>query len=290
MSSRANRSVRSTRGALFAAVALIVVSTGGPQAQTGGVDVRQNNPTPVEQSAPVTPQRFDGDVRDLPKPASWRHGDPIKEIPRRYYPKPGMVEQRDPETSDRLVPQQLQQAGQDQGQDQTQGTGTFSTPSRSFNGIGFSGVNPPDPTGAIGPNHYIQSINGGGGALVRIFDKAESTPNIVADFAMDSLGSGSCGSGYGDPIVLYDRAADRFMPGRVLRRGQQQLRGGERGQAAGARRGRLRLTPTAIRNLRGTVRPFPKRRWAWLEQSRSRTSASRIPNHRWPTAPSSSTG
>lgn len=191
---------------MLGAVALTLVTAGGTQSRADDVDVQQTVPTQVEQSAPVTPQRVDGDVRDLPKPPAWQPGDPVREIPRRYYPKPGMHAARDPEGSDRLVPMQQQE-----GQDQVQGTGTFSTPSRTFSGIGFSGVNPPDPTGAVGPNHYIQSINGGGGALVRIFDKAEPTPNILADFTLDSLGSGQCGSGFGDPIVLYDRQADRFL-------------------------------------------------------------------------------
>jgi hypothetical protein len=191
---------------MFFAVALTIAATGGPLAQADGADVQQNTPIEIEESAPVTPQRFDGDVRDLPQPQAWKPGDSIKEVPRRYYPKPGMVEQRDPETSDSLVPKQQQAS-----QDQEQGTGTFTTPSRSFNGIGFTGVNPPDPTGAVGPNHYIQSINGGSGARVRIFDKAEPTPNQLADFAMESLGSGGCASGLGDPVVIYDRAADRFV-------------------------------------------------------------------------------
>ena len=43
----------------------------------------------TEISAPVTPFVFDGDLRDLPRPEQWKPGDPVKEIPRRIYPKPG---------------------------------------------------------------------------------------------------------------------------------------------------------------------------------------------------------
>ena len=36
----------------------------------------------IVASEPVTPQTFDGDVRDLPKAKPWKPGDPIVEVPR----------------------------------------------------------------------------------------------------------------------------------------------------------------------------------------------------------------
>ena len=68
----------------------------------------------------------------------------------------------------------------------------FTTPSRNFPGQGYTGVNPPDTVGDVGPNHYIQSINSGGGSVVRIYDKAEPVPNTLATFNMDSMGSSNC--------------------------------------------------------------------------------------------------
>ncbi|QNJ98493.1 GEVED domain-containing protein [Constantimarinum furrinae] len=66
-----------------------------------------------------------------------------------------------------------------------------------------SGAFPPDPTGAVGPNHYVHSVN----SLVKIFDK---TGNLLVGPV--SLGSflGFGGNG-GDPIVLYDQLADRWV-------------------------------------------------------------------------------
>ena len=66
-----------------------------------------------------------------------------------------------------------------------------------------SGFLPPDPTGAVGPNHYVHSVN----SLVKIFDK---TGNLLA--GPTSLGAflGFGGNG-GDPIVLYDQLADRWV-------------------------------------------------------------------------------
>ncbi|HAT65085.1 MAG TPA: hypothetical protein DCS66_10855, partial [Flavobacteriaceae bacterium] len=62
---------------------------------------------------------------------------------------------------------------------------------------------PPDPTGAAGPNHYVHSVN----SLVKIFDKSGNLqvgPVNLSTF----LG---IGSNNGDPIVLYDQLADRWV-------------------------------------------------------------------------------
>lgn len=66
-----------------------------------------------------------------------------------------------------------------------------------------SGFLPPDPTGAVGPDHYVHSVN----SLVKIFDKTGNLllgPVSLASF----LGNGS---NNGDPIVMYDQLADRWI-------------------------------------------------------------------------------
>ncbi|MFT5824472.1 MAG: hypothetical protein ACI8ZM_005740 [Crocinitomix sp.] len=66
-----------------------------------------------------------------------------------------------------------------------------------------SGFFPPDPTGAVGPNHYVHSVN----SLVKIFDKAGAL--LVGPVALGTfLG---IPSNNGDPIVLYDQLADRWV-------------------------------------------------------------------------------
>ena len=87
----------------------------------------------------------------------------------------------------------------------------FGTPLLNFNGQGYTGVNPPDTVGDVGPGQYIQMINGGGGALVQIYNKATGAP-IGSQFALNDLATGGpCQSGLGDPIVLYDKLADRWL-------------------------------------------------------------------------------
>ncbi len=66
-----------------------------------------------------------------------------------------------------------------------------------------SGFLPPDPTGAVGPNHYLHSVN----SLVKIFDKTGTL--LLGPVSLSSfLGNGS---NNGDPIVLYDQLADRWI-------------------------------------------------------------------------------
>jgi hypothetical protein len=165
----------------------------------------KSNVVTAEVSAPVTPYVFDGDVRDLPPPAAWKPGDPVVEVPKRLYPKPGFVMPEYETGIDPLL--ELQQSFQVQ-----RDARVFTAPNRNFAGQGFTGVNPPDTVGDVGPSHYVQIVNSGGGAVVRIWDKAEPTPNVLATFSMDSLSTGGvCTGGFGDGIVLHDQFADRWV-------------------------------------------------------------------------------
>ena len=76
----------------------------------------------------------------------------------------------------------------------------------NFNGIAYTNVTPADPSIAAGPNHIIQMVNGASGALFSIYNK--SGVQLVAPTYLDNItGKG----GLGDPIVLYDQLANRFV-------------------------------------------------------------------------------
>jgi len=79
-----------------------------------------------------------------------------------------------------------------------------------FEGLGTDGFTPPDTVGEVGPNHYIQMVN----VSFAIFDKTGTI--VVADTPFTSLFSGSgltaCETeNDGDPIVVYDEIADRWL-------------------------------------------------------------------------------
>jgi hypothetical protein len=74
---------------------------------------------------------------------------------------------------------------------------------QNFIGATNTNLTPPDPTGAVGPNHYVHSVN----SIVNIFDKTGTLltgPTPLGTF----LG---IGSNSGDPIVMYDQLADRYF-------------------------------------------------------------------------------
>ncbi len=64
---------------------------------------------------------------------------------------------------------------------------------------------PSDPTGAAGPNHYVQCINA---SPIRVFNKSTGANMLTVD--LGSLWSPAVSS-EGDPIVMYDKYADRWF-------------------------------------------------------------------------------
>jgi Dockerin type I domain len=79
-----------------------------------------------------------------------------------------------------------------------------------FEGVGVTNSAPPDTEGAVGPNDYVQIVNGGG---VRIFDK-NGVPRGPA-FKLSTLFAGLGGvvatNDNGDGLALYDRMANRWV-------------------------------------------------------------------------------
>lgn len=67
----------------------------------------------------------------------------------------------------------------------------------------LSGAFPPDPTGAAGPEHYMQAVN----SSFRVYNKDGSAADSPSSLA--SMWPGSTSDG--DPIVMYDRFADRWF-------------------------------------------------------------------------------
>jgi hypothetical protein len=78
-------------------------------------------------------------------------------------------------------------------------------------------VNPPDPNGAVGPNHYVEIIN----LVFGVYSKTGTlllgpidTGMLWANFAVPD-----CTDPSGDPIVLYDQLVDRWVLTQFTTRG-----------------------------------------------------------------------
>jgi uncharacterized repeat protein (TIGR01451 family) len=81
---------------------------------------------------------------------------------------------------------------------------------QNFEGIPFTGFVPPDTQGDVGPNHYIQVVN----VQFQIFNKVGQS--LAGPFNINSLWVNSTqqncrNNNNGDPIVLYDHLADRWL-------------------------------------------------------------------------------
>src|SRR5262245_3511617 len=80
----------------------------------------------------------------------------------------------------------------------------------TFEGLGVTNFAPPDNEGAVGPNDYVQIVNGGG---VRIFDKngVPRGPAFKLSTLFAPLGGVAATNDNGDGLVLYDRMANRWI-------------------------------------------------------------------------------
>lgn len=160
------------------------------------------------QSEPITPGIYKGNLRALPTARAWEPGESTREVRRRTYPRQGRynsqrigadIGQRDP-ILDLQASARAESANR-----------IFSSPLLNIAGINFTGALPPDTIGDVGPTHYIQMVNGSLATRVQIFNKTGTV--LAGPFDLDSLwtAGGACVSGGGDPIVLYDRLADRWL-------------------------------------------------------------------------------
>ena len=77
-------------------------------------------------------------------------------------------------------------------------------------GVGSCGCAPPDTNGEVGNTQYVQMTNAG----YQVFDKTTGA-SLLGPRATSSIWAGFGGvcetSGHGDPIVLYDQIADRWV-------------------------------------------------------------------------------
>jgi hypothetical protein len=78
----------------------------------------------------------------------------------------------------------------------------------NFNLLGIR-VNPPDPNGEVGPNNYVETVN----VTFAVYSKTGT--RLAGPATLGSLWAGfpitECADQSGDPVVLYDQAADRWI-------------------------------------------------------------------------------
>src|SRR5206468_434396 len=90
-------------------------------------------------------------------------------------------------------------------------TPTIPGPLLTFEGIGNTcGCAPPDTNGDVGPNHYIEPVN----ETFKIFNKTGTIlagPITYNSFFSGLTGTPCANANDGDPFVIYDQVADRWL-------------------------------------------------------------------------------
>src|SRR6266566_8664017 len=78
-------------------------------------------------------------------------------------------------------------------------------------------VNPPDPNGEVGPNHYVEMIN----LVFAVYDKQGN--RLTGPTKLGDLWAGfaipDCTDPSGDPVVVYDQLEDRWLLSQFTTRG-----------------------------------------------------------------------
>ncbi|MEW5985077.1 MAG: hypothetical protein AB1791_00420 [Chloroflexota bacterium] len=146
----------------------------------------------------VAPYVFNGDLRDL---AQTEGGEPRIPFPLRYVPG------TEPKGSAPQI------AGWTDALAQTEeGAGQMPPPIANFAGMSLAAGGagwPPDTNGDVGPNHYMQTVN----TSIAVYDKDSGAELVRLTFDDFFNGTGTiCDDyNYGDPVVVYDRLADRWL-------------------------------------------------------------------------------
>jgi len=177
---------------------LIVVCGIVASAQTGAQPRSDGSPRLPDVRYPID-YTVSPPVRELP-PQAYSAG-PAEEKPLRRPPgRPGSGNVADP------VVQTSTSIATAQGLGQWEGLG-FGYPGYSVTAV------PPDPNIAVGPNHIVQWVNN---AFV-VFDKQGNQLQAPISDATFWNASPSCNQlgGFSDPIVQYDRIANRWVVGEV---------------------------------------------------------------------------
>ncbi len=88
------------------------------------------------------------------------------------------------------------------------------TTSKNFYGLDFAHYGagwPPDTNGAVGPTYYIQTVNTSFGVFEKSTGILKASSTLDALFASANTGTPCDNNHQGDPVVLYDGAAGRFV-------------------------------------------------------------------------------
>jgi len=205
------RGVGRRRGAVAAVFVLTALAVGAGAVLAGGssvgLNLRASSPVP---RAPVT-MRAPGTGRSVIVGHSYKN-DVSRSL--RSLPRAPLVPRVEREASPNPRPVSQHKDGADPVRQTTLPTPNMPATTLNFDGIVFPGVDcncaPPDTDGEVGSTQYVQMVNMG----FQVFDKATAA-SVLGPVGIATVWSGFGGvcqtNGDGDPVVLYDQLANRWV-------------------------------------------------------------------------------
>jgi hypothetical protein len=160
------------------------------------------SPPVAPRSVTVPPERLQP-ARELGPPVTVPEGEPLPQVP-----PPARAPVVDPTIQRQTTAQARPEATARESSE------LFATPEINVAGI-TANANPPDTVGDVGPNHYVQMVNATQFGIydkkIQIFDKSGVLVFGPAIFGNLWPEGDICRSNRGDPIVVYDHLADRWL-------------------------------------------------------------------------------
>lgn len=189
---------------LGAGLLLSISSLAGAQSNVRGSEVT------VSVGEPVSAVSIDVDLSKLPTVPEWRPGDPIREAAKRqYYP----LETKFPHAPATLKTSPDLLGDLQQLWDTQRGPGVeLRSPGTRINiDNGGTGVSPGDPVVEVSTSHVIYGINASSGTTFKIYNKSGTLLAGPTTFKSLAPAGDPCATSVSDPIIHYDRLADRWF-------------------------------------------------------------------------------
>lgn len=183
---------------------LLLMATGMAVANAASAENIVRGPDFVSEA--VTPTFITVEMSRLPPAPTWKPGDPLIEIPRQFYGNPNAPVP---------VPANPVQIPTDPLAGLQQAYDRLRTPRALLQGFSVNGTSstaqPNDPTGDVGTTEFVMAINAAGGTQFSRHNKTTGA-QIGNAVVLDSLAAGgACGNGLGDPIIMFDELANRWV-------------------------------------------------------------------------------
>ncbi len=164
----------------------------------------------VQVGEPVSAISIDVDLRDLPTTSAWRPGMPIKEAHKRQFFAPGRLDTSAPSwilTEPDHLPE-LQKLWDDN-------VTSLLRQSHSQSHVSINnastGVSPGDPVVDVSANYIIYGVNGSSGTTFTVYNKTGTKLAGPTTFKSLAPSGDGCSTSVSDPIVLFDRLANRWF-------------------------------------------------------------------------------